>query len=122
MTREQIEQMPAGREMDTLIAERVLGWTFHPSSFEQAEPSEWRKDGRKIWAAPFTPSVNIAAAWEVFDPMHVPLEKSQEGTWLVYRPERKGETGEWLGITILGRADTAPLAICRAALILALHE
>lgn len=115
LTREQIEAIPAGREMDTLIAEQVLGWTFHPSSFEQAEPSEWRKDGRKIWAAPFTPSVNIAAAWQVFDPMHLPLEKSQEGTWLVYRPESAS-------IAILGHADTAPLAICRAALALSLEQ
>ncbi|WP_167855650.1 BC1872 family protein [Hymenobacter fodinae] len=115
LTREQIEQMPAGRGLDKLVA-LLLGWEYRRSISRWVEPSG-------VMSQPYPPalSVDIAAVWPLFEPMHFPLEKSQEGEWLVYRPERKPETGELEGIVVLGRGDTAPLAICRAALLLHLN-
>ncbi len=98
MTCDEIRALPAGPELDRLVAERVMGW-----------------EGR----VGFTPSRDIAFAWQVVDYLtqvrqwsdfHV--EYSCGGSpndppgWLAYFPGATDATGE-----------TAPLAICRAALL-----
>ena len=119
------DEMPAGRELDALVAEKVMGFCLCPY-----DPKWMRADtGSGIWIdgdtwrctdhgkPAFTPwrsySTDIAAAWEV-------VEKMRED----YEPRIELWDEGW-EVTILtgtdrgsasGRALTAPLAICRAAL------
>jgi hypothetical protein len=43
-----IDDMQAGREMDALVAERVLGWSVDPGLYAETAflyPPEWKSDG-----------------------------------------------------------------------------
>lgn len=124
MTPQEIDAMEAGRELDRLVAEKVMGWS---SMF-------WREagtDGTYTWPGGWygagpnheaylskSYSTDIEAAWEVF--MHFP--DTHKG---IYHTQRKslgwtlGQPMIWkctIGATNTVEADTAPLAICRAAL------
>jgi hypothetical protein len=115
LTREAIEAMPAGPELDALVATQVLGWTFSKSSFEQYEPSEWRKDGRVVWGASFRPSTDIAAAWLLLPGRGWIIQEDtyvSVGRWEVYDNARDFEDGIWMAT-----APTPALALCRAALL-----
>lgn len=117
-----IDSMEAGPEMDRLVAEKVMGITF-------AAGTDWElgDDGRVIgpvyaeerdamgWHY-WSPSTNIAHAWEVVEK----LKDHRE--WHIENDQ--GEIREWI-VEILSLAtgrrystDSAsvPLAICRAAL------
>jgi hypothetical protein len=112
--------MPAGRELDELVAEQVMGWQTSIS---------W---GGSYWIDGFVverekvkwnPSTDIAAAWEVVEKMHdsglkfmvrshpissflkrvVFCTQDQSSSWEVERPE-------------------VPEAICRAALLSLIKE
>jgi hypothetical protein len=139
-----IDELQAGPELDRLVAEEVMGWTIYDDG---GEPHRWLGgDGLLTgWAldewsdgyfdeysphyagdAPalftphgvFRPSVDIAAAWLVFERMTELIFCSSVGNngnkhaahidcrfW--------NEADGRRGISI---ARTAPLAICRAAL------
>ena len=134
MTRDEILALEAGRELDALVAEKVMGWTWGeysppvegPSKIlrppESWAPSPDRAPGSEVscpgWHFRVPQySTDIAAAWEVVEKM-VPIKygfnlaiESPPGPW-----------GDWEvhfynGGTHLAFADTAPLAICRAALL-----
>ena len=95
--------MKAGRELDALIAEKVMGWRL------QAEPYTcWNlPDGdQRIYTPNF--STDIAAAWRVVEKMRSPdFRLNREGDWVCCF----GGT-----VAFCGDGDTAALAICRAAL------
>lgn len=106
-----IDEMPAGTEMDRLVAEKVMGW----------DPSEWHQgqDCRR-----WKPSNDIAHAWEVVEKMEATMRHFS----LFYCETRC----EWLcrldkcrcveeDARIKAWGEAAPLAICRAALK-AVHE
>jgi hypothetical protein len=63
--------MKAGRELDALIAERVMGW--HNNRDNPNESGMWgimdyRADGSPVLAADFPEySTDMAAAWEVVE-------------------------------------------------------
>lgn len=105
LTVEKIHQMSAGRKMDALIWFRVM----HP----EADPTRCAELSGLGWVAPYY-STEIAAAWKV-------LEKVQEIGSLQnfggfgWRCEI--HTASPGGRDCAGEADTAPLAICRAALL-----
>jgi hypothetical protein len=115
MTAEQIDAMPAGREMDALVAERVMGWVRHPDSMYR-HWCERQPDGTLRFldqceplhtVRPWHPSTDIAAAWEVVEKL-----VSEQGLHLWWH-------NVWLvdfALSGAQRAETAPLAICRAAL------
>ena len=84
MTRDEILNMPAGREMDALIAEKVMGWTwraFQPAHVpgelvRRPYPGNWSALPRRIadgterlaggWDSDLPHySTDISAAWEV---------------------------------------------------------
>lgn len=96
LTREQILSMPAGRELDALVAKEV---------FKVDNP-----DHR------WSPSTDIAAAWEVVDKMH------EYERWTLALEFYK-DAGEWgayfddLGISPGGAGNTAQEAICKASLL-----
>lgn len=108
------DAMPAGREMDQLVAKRVM---------------EWREVGGGIGVPPdpqatvhvWVPdySVNLSWAWGIVRAMN------QKGIhlWALSQedPEEEGchwkaDFGPAYSSAILGCAETAPLALCRAAL------
>ena len=98
VTRDEILNMPAGQETDDLISLYVLGEDITPRGY--AIP-------------PY--STNIAAAWEVVGKYYsMTLEKFSDGEeWRCYLvTEREGKNHD-----VIGGGETAPLAICRAALI-----
>lgn len=122
-----IDKIPAGREMDTLVAEHVTGWTRHtfngqdPNSLwddeflfnEMARVGYTHIDQESKYRRVPRYSTNIAAAWEVIDK----LDESH-AAWFEIRGPRV-----WLAQCSLpghGRfsatASSGPLAICRAAL------
>lgn len=112
--------LDAGRELDALVAERVMGWKRMGDDFWQDSHGKPRTLSSTSFGS-FAPSTDIAAAWEVVE--HMPSRgllpqvgaSALEGggvewyCWLL--DTRTGETVEGQGF-----ADDAPLAICRAAL------
>lgn len=122
MTREEILKLEPGFELDRLVAEKVMGWE---------EGYEFVCDGWGLLyyvnfglerKRPWSPSTNIATAWEVIEHL-VPeyniglfnscdLKNPSQGTWYVeIRATRHGAPPCEAG------AETAPLAICCAALL-----
>jgi len=116
----------AGGEMDALVAERVMGWTRHP---EKMHPSDNRTIGGVLYCMPGYPpydagganvvpyySTDIAAAWQVVEHF------KWRGVSLTIHPYSSSK-GYRVGVAIgpaeewdYATADTAPLAICLAAL------
>lgn len=115
LTREEIMHMPAGREMDALIATQVFGHevkrdtvltTFVPFRVDTVE-----------WSEGFTTlahySTDIEAAWEVIEELtrdHYDFDvwSETDSIWCEI----------FKGVSATANAKTAPLAICRAALLL----
>ena len=128
MTRDEILSMPAGRELDALVAERVMGWDIHPVSPDPYEKElAWYSEDGKLQCGDeyWKPSENIADAFQVVEKMKELGYKVQRfGTgdlmgdkWQasfadVYRiVSYKGDKGDFAD------ADTLPLAISQAALL-----
>lgn len=113
LTREQIEQMPAGREMDTLVYHEVFG---------RPRPcAGYSVDHRSI--LPY--STYIAAAWQVVEHLDktarlCDITRINGGATYLHHCEVWNTSGAPYD---RATADTAPLAICRAALLAHLsHE
>jgi len=142
--REEIHVMEAGRELDALVAERVMGWTQRntyagPQWYDQDGPvgrgATFQDEKTGTWLG-WQPSLKIADAWEVVEALrarrrnlilndgthHPPTYEVQagideHGPWAFCAFEIEG------GINgRCARAMTAPLAICRAALLTTLSE
>jgi len=130
-----IDDMPAGREMDALVAEKVMGEpipTEPPKCtgsisgiqhyFEYYPQKAWVPDGTSggwRWKARAF-STDISAAWEVVEKLA--YEPTVQGVYeklsVVVTVRLYSNEEAWAKIE--GRswtkAETAPLAICRAAL------
>ena len=122
MTPEQIDAMEAGPEMDALIATKVMGYTravlpiHEDDNFPLYSLDDdglylfYSKSGGTIWS----PSSYIDNAWEVVEklcqlfPNSFDLNNEGKYHWIcsIHHGEAYHEHS----------ADTAPLAICRAAL------
>lgn len=107
MTRDEILNMPAGRKMDLLIA-RIL----YPEATQLIIMPKY--------------STDIAAAWEVVEFFHPNFSVD-----LSYDDPQTVEEIKWCCELCANkepyddfeaRADTAPLAICRAALLATMDE
>lgn len=97
--------MKAGRELDALIAEKVMGWTYD-------EVLGWNSPDGKLTGQPCPRaySTDIAAAWAVvvkFTGVARVEFHQAEGWWI--------ELGNGYD-SASATAPTAPLAICLAAL------
>ncbi len=127
--------MQAGREMDALVAERVMGW--HENAYHYWSDSGWAvertTDTVQANAQVWSPSTDIAAAWEVVEkvgvivvPVRDVIDKFPEldelGPIIAWVADadamRPHEYAHWFERDSYDwtKADTAPLAICRAAL------
>jgi len=123
MTREEILRMKASPELDRLVAERVMGWREG-----QKETLQSLKCGIGILGEKALPrySTDIAEAWKVVD-------KMLDGGWAceIYSPNNPyalEDTDKWAVVFARcelldhrAEASSAPLAICRAALLAVLE-
>ena len=137
MTRDESLKMEAGVSLDKLVAEKVMGWTNRYDHW-------WKGDdldtiaGWSVCEGPdpflghdvFAPSTDIAAAWQVVDRMLADKDGKQR-KFNLYRFFRRYDHGTkervtwrlasgagWCNLLEYVEADTAPLAICRAALLM----
>ncbi len=105
------------RALDAEVAEKVMGWHCDGEF-------NWRDENNVMqdWVDSWWPSTDIADAWQV-------VEKMQErGAVFGYQTIKEGVRGNfaWFGVLptpassfhedFYGEGETAPLAICRAAL------
>lgn len=121
------DELKAGPDLDKLVAERVMGW--HLVDINTGDVPYWvwfdSNSHLQTEAVLWKPSEWISCAWQVvekwikdFDiPGHDPfiLMCNPKGLWeCSFNVEWTWEGPEMLDTIV--RADTAPLAICRAAL------
>ncbi len=94
MTRDEILNMKAGRTMDALIAMEIFEVDRNTPGFS----------GLYSWVKDY--STQISAAWEIIEKFdnHC-LLNNVHGVWEVYLSNKEG------------KSKSAPLAICRAALL-----
>lgn len=123
------DEMKAGREIDALVAERVMGWTRY--SIEM-HPSDNRTIGGILYCPPDFPhdhnamnvvpdySTEVAKAWLVVEKLARDEHDSADigylpdGSWRAYF--RVGGYRPFMDQEGWAEAPTASLAICRAAL------
>ena len=120
MTRDEILAMEAGRELDALVAEKVMERTLMDGLGGTAI--------RVVYYGKDTPhplpyySTNIAAAWEVVAKIKPDIDGGIAVEWLIDGgDDRAWHTEIWTRgekyRQYCSFAPTAPLAICRAALL-----
>lgn len=130
MKTDYIENMPEGLELDILIAEKVMGeikptythehdniseivysekenWCCYPE-FDKGDICEWKPK-------PFSSS--ILCAWEVVEKLRMFVLPFGKTDWC--STNTRNYRGAFENIAV---ADTAPLAICRAALLATLKD
>jgi len=114
-----VREMKAGRELDNLIAEFVMGAI--DKDFDEIYTNEWRfKRENGTWFPSCHYSTEISAAWEIVEKLKLTVHPTFGG-WNVANCNASG-SGEtsWVGITNHQKwvyAETAPEAICKAALL-----
>lgn len=122
MNAKEISNMPAGRIMDGLIAEKIFKFgdiQEFDSELSGRTFSGWIDDKNKSIIRPefWQPSESIESAWEVLQ------EFGKLGyLWQLQNQENGRANGYQFALFIgevvhRGYAETAPLAICRAALL-----
>ena len=136
-----VDEMPAGQELDALVAKRVMGlppekWYPPCGLYHQTDDAEFDKGygwsgwcytcGTSIKDVPSLPpcySTNIAAAWQVLEKMYAQTPHAKVlriWKWDAFQDGRVHHRGPWACQYGEGHhfeyGDTAPLAISRAAL------
>jgi hypothetical protein len=117
--------MKAGRELDALVTEKVMGWNNNRDN--PREPGMWgindyRADGSPVLMPDFPCySTDIAAAFDVVQIIKEPISLERELTWDftiefwsgLWHVGWKRWEDDWY---IESEAETLPHAICLAAL------
>jgi hypothetical protein len=119
MNRDEILNMPAGKEMDKLVAEKVMDEKGFKSVIDTiTEYNGFGVVNRPVYGEIEFPcySTSIVAAWDVVEKM----QNQEQGNWFFnLQRETFAGTRDWYaefgGFRLWG--NTAPLAICRAALL-----
>lgn len=127
-----IDDMPAGREMDVLVAERVFGFAVD-HEFDMPRVKQLRDKYDEFGVLP-NYSTDIGAAWEVVDKIaeiirsdvylgalsYPSIEQGGIGHWCVTWGLADADDEEWIehpsDFPATAGANSASLAICRAAL------
>lgn len=123
MTTAELLAMPAGRELDAIVASRVMGWAS-----ADVDTAMLCASGSIAACSEMTTghvpdySTDIAAAWLVVERIHEHGHAITVERWL-----GNPELGKWSAAFTLENghdtgqcvAESAPLAICRAALVAA---
>jgi hypothetical protein len=124
LSREQIENEPAGKQLDAWIAEHVFGLAvaeapdllqFGNNKFIEVV-GHWMigEPAPEEWQSIYSYSTDLIESWKVVETFKGwSIMKVNNGGFasVVVNPDIMKE---WAAI---GRADTVPLAICRAALL-----
>lgn len=116
-----MSELQAGRELDAMIAEKVMGWApvlhYGERGTGYWAPSGCESDGAWVTDGdvPFY-SADMAAAWEVVEEMarrgwKVDVQSRCPPRWAVHVNFALPITGR-----VFERSDSAPHAICLAAL------
>jgi hypothetical protein len=114
--------MTAGPELDALIATQVMGWTRATLTDDVTGPERWWCSGSTAWflVDAWKPSTEIHWAWKVVEKLRgqhccTKLYSDHHYIWECTLIEEIDDphTGRQ---SLFGQADTAPLAICLAAL------
>jgi hypothetical protein len=128
--------LDAGRELDALVAERVMGWTHvgpHPWGKPHGVPPEGRVYNERFGEASRPVglvevpaySTDIAAAWQVVEKIRNTDEAPDQTYWNFTDCSGCGWRAEVLQVltendmphlVAYGVGETLPEAICRAAL------
>lgn len=113
-------EMKPGRELDALIAEKVMG--FGPELYQPRgvgyRPDTWvyaindyKQDGVPVYVVDCPSySTDIGDAWRVVERLSLPFEMWSDDERDAYRVRFDLDRGKWLS------AHSAPHAICLAAL------
>ena len=129
--------MKPGRELDALIAEKIMGWEFHnayagerylfpPHLIEFVQSSISMKSGLMEFVPPAPPyySTDIKDAWKVIEEMESRkfILRLQSPAYMSYRWTALFQNKCISDDDFIDRANsfhfnTAPLAICNAALM-----
>lgn len=115
--------MEAGRELDAQIAEKVMGYAMTVVAAIDGESLGLDFETEDWQVLPHY-STNIAAAWPIAEKLHLSVMRAgDEWAAAVLDGEPHAEEGEYhggyvdCGLHDVAYAPTAPLAICRAALL-----
>ena len=115
MTRDEILAMKPGRELDALVMRIV----FNAEKKDIGDECYWVSefDGEEVcWPRWFSPSTDIAAAWEVFELNGTQGIIAYQGVEYICTLFAKwDENGHAVHVKATG--GTAPEAICKAALL-----
>ena len=115
--------LKAGRELDALVAEKVMGWTFRPYG---NGGGEWTVNGKKMEFGGFEGgslpyySTSIAGAWEIVEKVlqhpcrtfGIIVDEATD-TWIVKMDKIRCVFND---CRITEQNEELPLAICLAAL------
>lgn len=103
-----IDEIRAGPKLDALIAGELMGWRNATGAWIGGI-IPWATDSGFRRKVEFCPSTDISDAWEVVDRLRGAFS---------FELRRRADGGFccWFGEGMSAEADTAPLAICRAAL------
>jgi hypothetical protein len=129
-TIEQVRAEPAGRQMDAWVAEFVLGLRIldldHMALKRVQDP---RSEVYEEWVYIPESSTDIAAAWEVVEKLNNMQMPNHVGPTRVHRLSNCDNNWHVIFCSDFGYPPgdevvekTAPLAICRAALLAVLEE
>lgn len=117
----------AGRAMDMQIAEKVMGWV-RGRSYANGN-GDWIVDGAtspsRTWNLTPHYSTDIAAAWLVVEKMRAlgyQLDLSHALGDAIERPLLYAKFSLLRGYTNHANSDSAPLVICKAALLAAASQ
>ena len=133
MTRDEIITMKPGRELDALVAEKVMGWRKKTFPGGGGGFTAWVDENEKVMKLIsnstmsetcyrcdyFRPSTDIAAAWEVVGKFFwVQVTANPPHIWkaTVITSPANGS------VTATAKGFTAPEAICKAALLAVMGE
>ena len=122
MNKENIHQLEAGRELDRLVAEKVLGWQYKLMSDGIKSDWHWVDANDKFVCISVDDtslpnfSANIADAWQIVEFLipqfdDVSVSNTHDGYNCLISPDI------WKLNVYVSFGDTAPLAICRCALL-----
>ena len=106
-----IDDMPAGYKMDLLVTEKVMEWAVIPHLGCALIDDRERPQIGGFAQKRFHPSTDIASAWEVMEKLKLLVEEIT----LRWLPGDDEYPSGWF-CNGIRPVDTAPLAICRAAL------
>jgi len=127
VSRKEVAQLSAGREMDTLVAEQVMGWQKETDEAELKRLDKYfsYREGRIWWRKPeggwyYEPSAfssDLTAAWQVVERMNsrgltLFLFQSLEGIHVAFDESRAVDPDYII-------KKSVARAICEAALLVA---